>query len=185
MTRFIARIAGRLGAVVLGVLIASSVAQPAGAALLTAGEASVLNFDFTGQPTPPPYTALMSFGIGFTDVSNDSTTEFDIFGGLNGTGALLDTMSVPFAIAGLGWGSADPQALDGIFSIEVKVLTGSLAIAGGVSSELNTDPCGCGASAVAEVAGTIGTLAVPEPASLALFVTGLLGPAWPRRGKRV
>ena len=131
--------------------------------LVSAGEAVIFNFDLTGAVPPPPYTSISAF------TGTDSSSLFDpevelggwqFFSELNGTGALFRTGSV--FLSGVGnW----PGMFDGVFSVVLTLTHGSLIV----------NPSARGSVLGVETGLIPATVAsVPEPATLALFASGLV-----------
>ena len=155
------------------IAISLVIVSPAQAILLNTGESVVYNFDGTGVLTPPWFDveAIFSFADG---VPGDLAT-YEWFDGLNTTGANFATAPTQFVsffptIFLLG---SFPDALDGIFSVEVTAVQGPFEIT-----------IVQGDAFLPDGPGTIFDATIPEPATLALLVLGLAGLDFSRRRKR-
>jgi hypothetical protein len=157
-----------------GLLLLS--ARPAGAATITPGSVTFFNFDFTSQVPPPPYVSISSVAVGFANVDAGDMGAFDFFDGLNGTGVtfngsfsgLVPSVSLIFV------GIIAPQSLDGIFSLRAIGTGGTFDILSVVATAQSAT------GATVHLTG-VPVAAVPEPATIVLFATGLAGALARRR----
>jgi len=158
---------------VVTALLFVALARPAAATTIHPGDIVYFNYDFTGQPVPPPYTGdNMSIAFNFSGVAGGTVATWTFFDGLSGTGAVLATLpntGVPTATLTFVAGSGFTGLLDGIFSARVSGANQSFEITSSTASALNV-----AGAPVATVTGTVVT-SVPEPATIALLVTGLAG----------
>ena len=162
-----------LGTIAAAVLwLAAS--QQVHAVTLHAGDSVIYNFDFTGQSPAPPYALYMDSNFLFGDTHGGDMASFQLFGGLNGSGGLVATVpSQQLPLFSLGINDSDAALLDGVYSIRLIADQGQFDILE-VSARAFSAPM----TPVAEIAAT---LAVPEPASLALFGTMVAAAALRRR----
>lgn len=161
--------------VAAGLLMAGGSAVWASPAVITAGQALRFEVDMSGLAPPPPYTEvqfLLGFDIG-NSVSGESHITFFTESGGQGTG-LVD----PFVSIGdlFNFALTDPGFLDGVFSVDISVVSGQVAVDPKVVG-LQQTPRGL---LQTETLGLVGQVIdgpqnnVPEPTGLALALLGLL-----------
>jgi hypothetical protein len=141
--------------------------------VVSAGDTLIFNFDFIASavvPAPPYLQAEWDTGIDLTTVDAGDTGSWTLFSELNGTGTSFFTSDRAdfFALNA-------PGLRDGIFSAVLTLTSGSItvdpvAFGRGRNSAIITD----------EIAPVL-VQAVPEPATLALFGSGLAFIAMRRR----
>ncbi|HEY2864660.1 MAG TPA: PEP-CTERM sorting domain-containing protein [Casimicrobiaceae bacterium] len=186
---------GKLFGFGLALLFALIQAQPALATTVplvvgTASDDVIVNFDFSSEATPPPYsnTILAFFQLDVSAAPADVV--FDFYDGLNGASFLgSDTTTLP-TVASWSAGAGCPSAtafcagvLDGTFSIGLHLTAGAADF-----SDLPSAPIALAFNfgsedIIAGVDGTLGTRALPEPVTLALLGIGLAAIAAGRRRK--
>lgn len=134
--------------------------------MLAPGESVVYNFDFTGAAPPPPYPGVLwTFSYFSADL-----VELTMFDGLDASGAVFYTNALNCCAGGDRW-MFEAAALDGVFS----VLFGASGAGAMVATPWAAGVTGFhGDLLTGWMAGVI-SQEVPEPASLALVATILLG----------
>jgi hypothetical protein len=173
---FLMHIFSRAVATLATVTTMLGASQSAHAFSLHAGDVVTFNADFTGQTPPPPYLGYTAILLDFSDVDKFDVVDYEFFGGLHHTGPLLGYAlqeQVPYSLTLFG---AVPEMLDGVFSIRMTVEQGEFNV-DSVWAEAHNGP---GPDPDVTTAVTID---LPEPTSLALFGTVMVGAAL-RRGRR-
>jgi hypothetical protein len=157
------------------ILLGLAVPTHAAPIVVSAGEVVTFNFDFVaaGVVPPPPY-----LGIGlYTNSLPQGPGDFGLWTGyseLDGGGAQIFG---PFN-ANLHSTVLMAGAVDGVFSMVLSVVSGSITVDPVAYTWINNDTLGAG-----PVAGV--PAAVPEPATLLLLGAGLGAGAWRRRRRAV
>lgn len=173
----------------LTIAVAANRPSPAQGVTLQTGDFSVFNFDFTSQPTPPPYANLsVAFSLENIDFGIDFAV-FDLFGGLDATGPVIYSSGTGlpvsiFTVIGL----SNPGLVDGLFSARVTATGGPFDVTtvtgrATIVDEANSTPDVTLFKLAATLEGTLVT-SIPEPASLALLGGAVLAAAAFRRRVR-
>jgi hypothetical protein len=156
--------------------------NPAQALLLNTGDVAVYNLDSTGVLPPPYHQVDVEFSFAGSFGSGDAAN-FELFDGLNATGALLKSIPLVGPSGGVTIVlivPSDPAGLfDGIFSIEVIATQGSFEIAPVQAVALLPDGPG---TPFTPTIGTVGN--APEPATLVLLGIGLAGLGFSRHKRK-
>lgn len=140
--------------------------KAAHALTLHAGDSVIYNFDFTGAVPPPPYALYMDSNFLFGDSHGGDMVSFQLFGGIDGGGALVGTVpSMQVPLFSIGMNVADPDFLDGIYSIRLIADQGEFDLLAVTARAFNVAQ-----EPIAEIAAA---LAVPEPASALLLASML------------
>ncbi|PKO26290.1 MAG: hypothetical protein CVU32_03700 [Betaproteobacteria bacterium HGW-Betaproteobacteria-5] len=151
----------------------SQSAQASIVASVLQGSSVILNFDFTGQTPPPPYTSV-SVDWSLDGVLNDVQTDIGIitiFSELNGTGSILNTGS--WDDTSYWSGQGNPSFNDGVFSMVFSSVEGDMNIASATAMATSSE-------GRVSISPTVGG-SIPEPTSIALVGLGLAGLGWGRK----
>ena len=139
--------------------------------LIPPGGSATWNIDLTGETPPPPY-AFAEFALLYSGQLPGVATTVRMYTELDGGGVNEFTFAVtrPDSIPTLLIGSVgDSDFTDGIFSVAISS-PGGLSVdsitGSGLSEDLNVK---------VTVEGVLVTAAAPEPASMLLLGTGVLG----------
>jgi hypothetical protein len=143
--------------------------------VVSAGDTLVFNFDLPASGIDLPLHSQVEWrtGIDLATFDAGDTASWTLFTELNGTGTSFFTSNLAnyFALNA-------PGLYDGIFSAVLTVTSGSIAV----------DPFALvrvGGAVVTDPIAPVLVQAVPEPATLALFGSGLSLVAMRRRRRRV
>lgn len=167
----------RVLCVLPALLLCLAVRTEAAPITVSAGESVVFNFDFVAAGFIPPTPAGISF-YSNVDVSGAlAPGNFGLWRGyseLDGGGTqIFGPFNAILHSTVLGDG-----AVDGLFSMTLSVIDGSLTVDPVAYTWISNDTLGAGP--VAPVVA-----AVPEPATLTLLGSGLCAAAWGRRRRKV
>jgi hypothetical protein len=169
------RVSFRLISFVVATALAVGVAgvQPADATPLLVGESLIFNFDYGATNPPPPYQQIAT-ELNMNSFVSGAAVGWQWFTELNGGGTLADFANLPEGFNFLVGGLTQSGLVDGVYSLKVTALNADLDVK---SAE------GFFANAGDEfyTLGANGKLAIPEPTSLVMLVTGLLSLGWLRR----
>jgi hypothetical protein len=155
----------------------------------TASDDVIINFDYSSEPTPPPYTDTILSFFHLSVSAAPADVSFDFYDGLNGSGFLgsrTQTLSTvgPWS-AGVDCPSVTAYCagvLDGIFSIGLHLTAGAADFSDSPIAPTSAAFNGVD-DGVAGVDGTLATRSVPEPGTLALIGLAFAGMGWARRRK--
>lgn len=165
---------------IVGLVLASSlIGTPAKASIVLGSQQTILNFDFSGENPPPPYTNIMwqaTFDLSDPISGSDDIWTF-IYGDLNGGNLLQirdDTLcSFCFSAGGTVYGPLttanalfDPM-LDGRFSIGFQMIAGTAVLNSLSATSLIWPNYG------STITVTSSSTSIPEPTSIFLFATAL------------
>jgi PEP-CTERM motif-containing protein len=148
----------------------------------TSSDDVIVNFDFSSEAAPPPYTnTILSFF--HVDVSTTAKVVFDYYDNLNGVGLLGSDSGAPTLTPGpweVGTGCPSATAycagvLDGVFSIGLHLSQGAATFSDSPDTPESLAFNSGSEDIIAAVEGTLVSNAVPEPGTLVLLALGLLG----------
>lgn len=146
--------------------LAFSTGLSAAPVTVSAGQTAIWNFDFGAVGAALPGSAGIRFSPGTTIFGAQGI--WQLFGDLNGAGALLDTFGLNLSATT----SVHPDWLDGVFSARLQVTSGSITVDPTAQAwDTTVGPVGL------IVPGVLVVAAVPEPATLPLLAAALLAAA--------
>lgn len=174
------------------VFLCAAEAQPASATTVplvvgTASDDVIINFDYSSQPSPPPYTDTILNFFQLSVSAAPADVVFDFYDGLNGSGFLgSQTQTLP-TVASWSAGADCPSVtaycagvLDGIFSIGLHLTAGAADFSDSPIAPTSAAFNGVD-DGVAGVDGTLVTRSVPEPGTGALLGLAFAGIGLARR----